>query len=143
MKNITLNIFILLALLVSCSKHEMQEIIPGETTITEAIDILGEPMEVKTSSFNARDEMFHFEQGVLQVEKKQVKVIFRNPIEEEEKNLQYWREQHKESSSTWNALRAPSGLGQFELKYPSEGVAVIFDSNIDKVIRIIKYEPKQ
>lgn len=143
MKRICLLFLTFSMLLISCSKNEMEEIAPGETTVTEAIGILGEPIQVKTSSFNKVDEMFEFEEGVLQVEKKQVKVIFRKPYEEEEENLQYWREKYKDASSTWNPVRAPSGLGYFELKYPQKGAAVIYDSNTEKVIKVIRYEPQQ
>lgn len=143
MKRKTFKILLFTVLFVSCSKHDVEEIMPGETTVVEAVNLLGEPLKVSPSSFNKSDEMFHFEQGVIQVEKKQVKVVFRKPLDDEEENLQFWREKFKENKSEWNPVRAPSGIGLFELKYPEKGTALIYDSNVEKVIKVIKYEPKK
>lgn len=143
MKSIIISLLATLFILTSCSRTHLEEIKPGETTITEAIDLLGEPVDVRPSSFNENDEMFKFEVATIQVEKKQVKAVFRNPENEEEEILQYWRQLYKDKHNTWNAVRAPSSVGLWELKYPEEGVAIIYNSNTSKVVRIINYEPKR
>jgi hypothetical protein len=128
--------------LVSCSQRDTDEILPGETTLSEAIDVLGDPISVRRSSFNHNEEIYEFEESSLQVEKKLVKALFRSP-EEEEFSLQFWRQEFKDRVSTISPVRAPSGLGLWELKYPSQGLAVIYNSNTSKVLRIIRYEAKK
>ena len=133
-----ISISLLIFTLIGCSKQVDHMVKPGESTITEMIDELGNPNVINLSSFGPNDEMFHWDELTLQVEKKLVKASFRQP-EADEIYLQYWRQKFKHSESSFEPVRSPASTQLWQLNFPSEGYTVIYNKNISKVIKVIKH----
>lgn len=130
-------LFIILTL-ISCTGKVDKHIKPGESTVTEAIELYGTPDHIRVSSFSKDIEVFMWKEHGLQIDKKLVVASFRLP-EDEEKYLQYWRNKYKAEKSTFEPVRSPASENIWQLKFPNKGISVIYDKRLSVVTKVIKH----
>lgn len=114
----------------------LKDIRPGSTSLNEALQILENPVRVTTVHDRPSAQIYHWEEYALQTEHKLVTAIFRPP-QGEERSFLYWR--HAYRSSPHDLKKLPD-QNVWQLTVPSEGLAVIYDEDIDEVTKVIRYE---
>ncbi len=120
----------------SCSREiNLSRISPGDTKISEAIELLKKPV------FKS-DKLYVWKDISLQIDSNEVvRSIHRSPASHE-KSVDFWESQYreikKESRKVTNA-----GVNLWELTIPSKGINIIFDKKSHEVSKIIFSEPSQ
>jgi hypothetical protein len=140
------NFLILILLFIlgtSCSRErKVSRIIPGHTTINEALEWLDEPINVQTSGFATNEEVFIWKDLTIQVDRKIVKAVHRIPASHE-KSLQYWRHEFKNEVSDLKKIDSQKGEELYQLKFPYKGIDVVYNSKADEVIKVVYYEVEE
>ncbi len=131
---------LLLALLAGCNKlvplKGIKDIRPGETSLHEALKILEDPIRVTSPIGSDQRQIYHWEEFQLQIDNRHIQAVFREPLEIE-KSFLYWRHAYRGVQSNMTKL---ANQELWQLTVPSEGLAVIYDSQNDVVTKVILYE---
>ncbi len=125
----------------SCSKHVAQIIVPGHSTINEAIEEFGNPKNIRISQLGPEEEVFEWDDFELIVEKKLVKSYLRNPVDQEI-HLQYWRNKYHDAPSEQKIVRTPASEELLQLVFPTKGLSVVYDKKLSRVTRVIGHAAK-
>lgn len=132
----------MLTLLMSCGdKVTEKAVILGKTTFTELKNLLGEPKRVDKVA--AVKVAVYLENEKYQIENDLVVAKFRAPFEEE-KSLLYWKHLCRDEVSTFRDLEknVQNHLkAEQEFSCKTSRITVIYDPNIDKIVRVINYAP--
>jgi len=139
-KSNALLFIILLLSFFGCSRqYHIAKIIPGNTTLEEALNHLDDPQLARTSQFDSSTHYYVWEDVSLQIKNKVVHSIHRTPASHE-KHLQFWKQYYKNQDTRFSQIPSTSPderLWQFDI--PSKGINVIYDENNDQVTRVIFY----
>src|SRR3989338_562978 len=126
-----------LILSASCTRErKVAKIIPGHTTISEVLDWLDEPVNVRTSGFDSHEEVFVWDDLTVQVDRKIVKAIHRIQAGEE-KSLQYWRHEFKQEQTNLQKIAFNKDEDIYQLNIPGRGINVVYNAKADQVIKVV------
>ena len=101
---------------------------------------MGEPVRVETNQ-DGKEVYVYPEEQKFQVNDEIVEAKYRKPTPQEE-YLLYWRHKFKKKKTVLKRLPVPKDshlMAEQELSCPEEGITIIYDPNIDKVVRIFEY----
>jgi hypothetical protein len=118
----------------SCSREiNLSQISPGDTNISEAIELLKKPV------FKS-DSLYVWKDISLQIDSNEVvSAIHRSPASHE-KSVGFWKNQYKKIEKTSKkVVNASSNL--WELNIPSKGINIIFNKKSNEVSKIIFVKP--
>jgi hypothetical protein len=124
-----------------CTKKVASVIVPGHSTVHEAIEEFGNPKDIRISQFGKDEEIFAWNEFELLVEKKLVKAYFRAPTDQEI-HLQYWRNKFHDAPTEQRQVRTPASEELIQLYFPTKGISVVFDKKLSKVTRVIGHAAK-
>ncbi len=124
--------------MVSCQKEitGLREIKPGSTSMHEALQILEDPNHITRLNSEKETQIFHWQEFDLQIEDKIVQAIVRKP-NSLEKDFLYWRHSYRETPTKLQKINDDES---YQLLIPSEGLAIIYDGQIDEVTKVVRYE---
>lgn len=128
-----------------CSRQfKIARVVPGETYIDQAVNILDEPDIAERSSLSSRHAVYIWRDVTLQVDNREiVTAIHRKPAKHEE-TLQFWKQHYKDFNTSFSSItlkgNSQESLWQFDI--PQKSVSVIYNQNNDKVVKVILYEAK-
>lgn len=114
----------------------LNDIRPGATTLNEALQILENPLRVTSVHDRPSAQIYHWEEFSLQSENKLVTAVFRPPTGEE-KSFLYWRHAYR---TVPHDLKKLADQNLWQLTVPTEGLAVIYDEDLDQVTKVVRYE---
>ena len=125
----------------SCSLVEQQSIEPGRTTLTELRATLGEPKRQKTSSIRTQSKFYEFSNGCSYQTEREKIATEDCPAVGEQSQLQYWLHQWEGKRYTKATLPIGAKLHIEWVRYSliAEGLSVIYDPDLDRVVRVVKY----
>lgn len=130
---------------IGCSRQfKIARVIPGQTYVDEALDLLDEPDIAETSSINSSHQVYIWQDVTLQINREEiVSAIHREPANHE-KSLQFWRQHYQNENTSFEQVhslsRTQASLWQFNIAH--KGITAIYDENIDEVTKVILYEAK-
>lgn len=131
-----------LLLLISCGdKVTEKAVVLGKTTFTELKKLLGEPQRVDNVA--AVKVAVYLENEKYQIENDLVVAKFRAPFEAE-KSLLYWKHLCRDEAITFRDLEKSVEnhlKPEQEFSCKASKITVIYDPNIDKIVRVISYAP--
>jgi len=140
------NAFMLTFLLIffGCSRQfKVARVIPGQTYIDQAVNILDEPDVAENSTLSRGHRVYIWRDVTLQVDQQElVTAVHRSPASHE-KTLQFWKQYYKNTDTTFQKItnsQSQESLWQFDI--PTKGMSAIYDENIDQVTKVILYEIK-
>jgi hypothetical protein len=136
-----LSLLFILLTTASCTKHVAKVIVPGHSTIHEAIEEFGNPKNIRISQLGSEEEIFEWDEFELLVEKKLVKSYFRAPVDQEI-HLQYWRNKFHDAPSEQKTIRSPASEEFVQIHFPTKGMSVVYDKKLSKVTRVIGHAAK-
>ncbi len=113
----------------------------GKLTTKDLKAQKGEPSKIETSLVKEKQVYIYDEDEKYQIDGEYVEARFRRPTKEEESFL-YWKHKFKRKKTTLRRLPVPEGSHlepEQELICLKLGISIIYDPNIDKVVRIIEY----
>ncbi len=129
---------IFLLLFISCSRDNSgSQLKPGLTTLNSLFENHDEPLNVIPAS-RPDQEIFVYENMSVQVDDQMVRAVYRNPASNE-KNLQFWRHKYRTLEPSFKPV-ARTDEQFWQLKYNQQGINIIYNSQLDEVVRIIEYE---
>jgi hypothetical protein len=137
---------LLLSLLSSCGPGQAKNIFLGLTTKKELKQEQGEPLKIEQVSSGKKEILIYPEDVKYQVEDEIVVAKFRTPQTDEEKSLIYWRQKFKNKKLTVSEIKVEKQSHlkpEQEMIWAEMGVTVVYDPNIDLVVRIFEYEAKK
>jgi hypothetical protein len=136
---------LLLLLLAGACADSKAPITYGSTTKAALVAEKGAPQASEKPIAGSPVEMLVYENGEkYQVSGDVVVAGFKEPLEEES-SLLYWRHKLKDCPTTFEVIgdQAASHLhAEKELKCARDGISVIYDPNIDKVVRVVEHAKK-
>ena len=131
-----------LGVLVACSGAKQSKVKYGVTTAAQLRAAMGEPLSQQaTSAQHPSEVVIYPEDERYQIEQNIVVAGFRNPTEQE-RTLLYWRHHFQGKETTFSATpsAAPSHVHkEMQLRCPSEGLTIIYDTNLDVVTRVVEH----
>ncbi|MFZ4713272.1 MAG: hypothetical protein ACOYL6_06160 [Bacteriovoracaceae bacterium] len=116
----------------------------GKLTSKELKDKLGGPIRVESTA-QGKEVYVYPDDKKFQVDDEIVDASFRKPTAEES-SLIYWRHKFKKKKTNLRRLPLPKDshlMAEQELSCLQEGTTIIYDPNIDKVVRVIEYAKKK
>ncbi len=127
-----------LSFVVSCQREikGLRDIHPGSTSMHEALQILEDPKHITRLQSEKETQIFHWQEFDLQIEDKLVQAIVRKP-NTIEKDFLYWRHSYRQTPTK---LQKINDSDSYQLLIPSEGLAIIYDGQIDEVTKVVRYE---
>ena len=134
-------IFTILLISTSCARRfNVARIVPGVTSTNQVIKYLNEPQYFDKSSFNGREEVLIWDDVTVQTDDDTVTAVHRMPASHET-SLQFWRQHYKKSTQNFSKVssRIDSGEHIWQLNLPQHGINVVYDENLDQVIKVIYY----
>ena len=133
-------LFSLLLLAVSCG-NKAKSVKYGQTTTSDLIVLKGEPLKEEDLSIPQSKMLIYENDEKYQVEKDIVVNSFRNP-KQDERMLLYWKHKYPDCSFEIQKVNQAKThqKGEEELRCSSAGLSVIYDPNIQQVIRVVEYE---
>ena len=134
-------IFTIILASTSCTRRfKVAKVIPGKTTTSQALEFLDEPRYFEKSSFNRGQEVLIWDDVTIQAQNDLVTAVHRKPASHEA-SLQFWRQHYKASTQKFNRVkpRLENGEHIWQLDLPEHGINVIYDENIDQVVKVIYY----
>lgn len=142
---LTVHIFLLLNLgltLVSCGDKAKDKVASvSGTTVSQLKKLFGQPKRV--DSIDNQQVFVYSEDKKYQVVNEKVVAEFRAPFDEE-KSLLYWKHFCRDEETTLLDLERKNENHQKpeqEFSCKTSKVTVIYDPNVDKVVRVINYGP--
>lgn len=139
-----LMLFMALSLgLLGCSGPKRSEVKFGLTTAAQLKESKGEPVSLQSLDKEQVGQVLVYPKNEkFQINKEEIVVAsFRDPTENE-RSLLYWRHQFQGKETSFSEIKttAESHTGpEMELKCPSLGVSVIYDPNVDAVVRVVEH----
>lgn len=129
----------------SCSRQfQIARIVPGQTYVDEALDILDEPDIAENSSLNRTHQVYIWNDVTLQINNQEVITAVHRMPASHEKSLQFWRQHYQDQNTNFKRVNSPGNtqetLWQFDIAH--KGMSAIYDQNIDEVTKVILYEAK-
>jgi hypothetical protein len=129
----------------SCSRQfKIARVVPGETYIDQAVDILDEPDIAEKSSVSPRHMVYIWQDVTLQVDQNEIITAVHRKPANHEGSLQFWKQHYQDNQTSFNNINSQGNsqesLWQFSI--PSKGMSVIYNENNDKVVKVILYETK-
>lgn len=128
----------LLTLAAGCH-HEikgLKDIHPGATSLHEALQILEDPTHITRVQDKPSSQIFHWQEFSLQIEDKIIQAVVRTP-DEIEKSFLYWRHSYRDRPTKIIQI---SDTEKIQFLIPSEGLAIIYDGQLDEVTKVVRYE---
>jgi len=136
---------LILLLLAGACADSKAPITYGKTTKAALMADRGSPESTEKPIEGSPVEMLVYEDGEkYQVSGDVVVAGFKRPSEEES-SLLYWRHKLKDCPTTFEVIgdQAASHLhAEKELKCARDGISVIYDPNVDKVVRVVEHAEK-
>lgn len=136
---------LLLFILSACGDKATTKVVQlGRTTLSELKTLLGEPKRVdtfKTPALSSSQIVVYNENQKYQVEDDKVVATFRAPFEQE-KSLLYWKHRCRNERTTFRSLKRKVDnhlKAEQEFACKQSRITVIYDPNVDKVVRVINY----
>lgn len=143
-KNYSL-LLILLLIMSACGEKSTSKVVQiGRTTLSELKNLLGEPKRIdtfKTPALASSQIVVYDENQKYQVEDNKVVASFRAPFEQE-KSLLYWKHRCRNERTTFRSLKRKVDnhlKAEQEFSCKQSRLTVIYDPNIDRVVRVINY----
>lgn len=132
---------VLLTLALACGERG-QSIRYGETTRAALVSELGEPEAIE-KPVEASEVLVYPDNQKFQVTNDVVTAGFRDPAPEE-RSLLYWRHKFEACATSFTELAKSEGhiKALKELACARQGLSVIYDPNIDQVIRVVNHAEK-
>ena len=131
---------ILLLHLIGCSRQfHVAKLIPGRSSIDDAIDRLGEPTEASID--NPSYQKLLWRDITVQAREDIITVVQRKPASYEEK-LQFWRQHYKGSPQSFSKVENTAQAGEhlWQLNLPNEHINIIYDESRDLVTKVMYYD---
>ena len=125
-----------------CAKNDTGWIQPGKTTVADVRAQWGEPNRHAPSQVRPQSKILDYSNGCsFQIDRDTVITLACDP-EDQEVHLQYWL--HKWVGKVQKRESIIGPIGQhgrkvFQISVPSEGLAVIYESTTDRVIRVVRH----
>ena len=118
----------------SCSREiNLSQISPGDTNISEALELLKKPV------FKS-DSLYVWNDISLQIDSNEVVAAIHRSPASHEKSVGFWKRQYKEIKKTSKkVVNASTNL--WELTIPSTGINIIFDKKSREVSKVIFVKP--
>ena len=118
----------------SCSREiNLSQISPGDTNISEALELLKKPV------FKS-DSLYVWNDISLQIDSNEVVAAIHRSPANHEKSVGFWKRQYKEIKKTSKkVVNASTNL--WELTIPSKGINIIFDKKSREVSKVIFVKP--
>jgi len=118
----------------SCSREiNLSQISPGDTNISEALELLKKPV------FKS-DSLYVWNDISLQIDSNEVVAAIHRSPASHEKSVGFWKRQYKEIKKTSKkVVNASTNL--WELTIPSKGINIIFDKKSREVSKVIFVKP--
>jgi len=132
-----------LGALVACSGPRTGKVQFGVTTAAQLKEARGEPVSQQAVTAEHPSQVLIYPQDEkFQVEKDIVVAGFRNPTLAEQ-SLLYWRHRFQGKETTFTSLDQHTehshGASEMQLRCPSEGLTIVYDSNRDIVTRVVEH----
>lgn len=132
----------------SCGDKATQKVVlVGTTTFKELKSMFGEPKRVDTvkiPAVAASQVAVYSESQKYQIENDKVVAEFRAPYENE-KSFLYWKHLCRHEKTTWRSLRRKVDnhlKAEEEFSCKQSRITVVYDPNVDKIVRVINYGVK-
>jgi len=118
----------------SCSREiNLSQISPGDTNISEALELLKKPV------FKS-DSLYVWNDISLQIDSNEVVAAIHRSPASHEKSVGFWKRQYKEIKKTSKkVVNASTNL--WELTIPSKGINIIFNKKSHEVSKVIFVKP--
>lgn len=129
-----------LLLLAACSA-EKSRVKVGLTSSAQLVEQMGQPQRVDEPATGVQSFVYPNE-SKFQVQEGVVVAEMREPVGEEV-SLIYWRHQFRDCTTSFNSLGSSDDHSEslMELACPSMGLKIIYDENIERVIRVVHHAP--
>ncbi len=114
----------------------LREIKPGATSMHEALQILEDPNHITRLHAENETQIFHWQEFDLQIENKIIQAVVRKP-NSMEKDFLYWRHSYRETPTQLLKINENES---YQFLIPSEGLAIIYDGQLDEVTKVVRYE---
>lgn len=128
-----------------CSRQfKIARVVPGDTFIDQAVDILDEPDIAEKSSISPGHTVYIWRDVTLQVNRDEIVTAIHRKPANHEKTMQFWKQHYKDENTKFSSVNSQSNskesLWQFDI--PQRGMTAIYNENIDQVVKVILYEAK-
>jgi hypothetical protein len=126
----------------ACAKRSQDQVVPGKTTVSELKAQLGEPAHTSTPEIRPQAQLLCYPDGsCFQAEHKILVSSSRLPSADE-MELQTWRHRWAGQSLRDEAIPDSAdghGKKRYQLASKDAGMAVVYDRDTGRVLRVVKY----
>jgi hypothetical protein len=137
----------LLSSFMSCSRQfKIARVVPGQTYIDTALNILDEPDDLaESSSISPSHQLYIWPDVTLQVDREEVVTAVHRKPASHEKTLQFWQQHYQENETSLKKIvpkhKTQDSIWVFDV--PEHGMSAVYNENIDQVTKVILYETRQ
>lgn len=130
---------------VGCSRQfQIARVVPGQTYVDEALDLLDEPDLAEQSTINHSHHVYIWRDVTLQINSQEVVTAVHRKPANHEKTLQFWKQHYQNDFTQFKKVNAlgqtQESLWQFDI--PQKGMSAIYDENLNEVTKVILYETR-
>lgn len=135
-------LFLAMPALNGCAKVDVQKVIPGQDTEQKVVKLFGPPVERQESTLKPGVALLKYgDDTQFQVEKGLITGTMRPPVGGEI-TLQYWRHEWRGREQVYEPAQGGNdahGPQTYVLKAPALGASVVYDPQLDRVTKVVRY----